>query len=108
MVLLSTFLYASVRLHIKYALFLLLFRGIKALVDAGDLTAPPAPLGMLKGHDLVLPPVEIVGDKRHLPVEIILGIKPQPSRVKFRGTSKVLPQSGHTHCIVGGSTSLIL
>ena len=101
-------LYASVRLHIEYALFLLLFRGIKALIDLRNLRAPSAPAHMIQGQDFIFTPMEVVRDERHFPVQLILRIKPQPSPVKFSGTSKVLPQSGHTAVITGGSISFIL
>jgi len=62
--------------QVKNTLFFFLLRGIKALVDTADLAAPPSPLSVGKPHYLVLTPVEVIGDKRHFPVEIIFWVQP--------------------------------
>jgi hypothetical protein len=62
--------------QVKNTLFFFLLRGIKALVDTADLAAPSSSLGMGQSHNLVFSPMEVVGDKRHFPVEIIFWVQP--------------------------------
>ena len=87
--------------------FLRFLGGIQTAVDGGYLLAPAAAAGMIQRHNLLRTPMEIIGDEAHLPVEFIFGVQRYPSRVKFMGTSWILPQSGQTTFMVGGSTLLI-
>ena len=47
---------------------------IEALIDRRDLLHPTAPLGMLQGHDLIVRPVEVIGDEGYLLVERLEGV----------------------------------
>ena len=47
---------------------------IEALIDSGDLLHPTAPFSMLQGHDLIVWPVEVIGDEGYLLVECFEGV----------------------------------
>jgi hypothetical protein len=47
---------------------------VHATVDDRDLRHPLAPLGVLHGHDLPLRPVEVIGDKGYLLVQVVEGV----------------------------------
>jgi len=47
---------------------------VHATVDRRDLPNPFAPFGVLHGHDLPLRPVEVIGDKGYLLVQVVEGV----------------------------------
>ena len=47
-------------------------------VDGGYLAAPAPPLPVIQGHQRLVRPVQIVGQKRHLLVEALLGVERHP------------------------------
>jgi hypothetical protein len=49
-------------------------RPVDLLVDRRDLSDPPPPLRMLHRDDLRLWPVEVIGDKGYLLVELVEGV----------------------------------
>ena len=99
--------YLPRRPHVYDAIFLLFSGGIKTLIDVRYLITPLPPLPMGKFQNRFFSPMEIIGNEGHLLIEFAFRIKPYPSPVKFRGTSNVFPQSGHTAVMVGGSISFI-
>jgi hypothetical protein len=68
----------------------------KLLVELGYLVAPSAPLPVLKGHELLMRPVQVVAKKTGFLIELILRIQGKlyfPK--KSRGSSKVCSHFGH-------------
>jgi hypothetical protein len=47
---------------------------VHATVDRRDARHPFAALGVLHGHDLPLRPVEVIGDKGYLLVQVVEGV----------------------------------
>src|SRR5262249_11981690 len=67
------------------------------LVDANKLFDPLAPLGMLKGHELVVRPVEVIRERGYLLVELREGVA-YDSPDRSGSTSKACWQCGQTTC----------
>jgi hypothetical protein len=47
---------------------------VHATIDRRDLRHPFAALGVLHGHDLALRPMEVIGDKGYLLVQVVEGV----------------------------------
>ncbi len=50
-------------------------------MDMRDLGDPPLSLAVVEGHDLVVPPVKVVGKVSYLLVEAIRGVAYSPPRL---------------------------
>ena len=60
-------------------------------VDGGHLTAPAPPLPVIQSHQRLVGPVQIIGQKRHLLIEALLGVERHPPGVLQRQWAARLP-----------------
>ena len=68
----------------------IIFLAAELLVDRGHFAAPAPPLPVIQGHQRLVRPVQIVGQKRHLLVEALLGVERHPPGV-LQGQRALLP-----------------
>jgi hypothetical protein len=67
---------------------------IGSLVEVGDLGDPSSTVSMFQGQDLVVRPVEVIGDEGYLLDQLVEGVAEDPPR-PARSTSKSCSQLGH-------------
>lgn len=80
---------------------------VHAAVDLGDLAAEPQAFPVLHGHELLIPPVEVIPEKSYLLIDPVQGIA---FRYSPKGGTSILnfsPQEGQATSTLMGSTALI-